>query len=276
MRKSILLVLIFITINLYADDVQNSELTEFVDGTPAVASEVNDNYQVLKDAINDNDSRLDAIESTGADITGVTAGTGLSGGGSSGTVTLSIANDSLTSTQLGVGSVGSSELASSSVYSTEIADGTIVDADISSSAGISMNKINTFAAQSATTATYTVTDFNEETIHSLSLNIPAAGYIMAFGSCTAEWTNSSTSNDDAIVGASLSTTTSIGSNNSVFNVLQHVEGTRSPLCTFNCQSMFYFSSGGTKTIYLLARGGGTGDSANYARGNIMLLYIPNK
>lgn len=70
------------------------------------------------------------------DITRVIAGSGLTGGGESGDVTLAI----------GTGAVTSSHLASSSVYSTEIANGTIVSADISSSAGIGATKINGTAA----------------------------------------------------------------------------------------------------------------------------------
>jgi hypothetical protein len=69
-------------------------------------------------------------------ITGVTAGTGLSGGGSSGTVTLNVVN----------GGIGTTQLADSSVTSTKIADGTIVDADINATAAIAPAKIAGTAA----------------------------------------------------------------------------------------------------------------------------------
>lgn len=45
-----------------ADDVDASAVTTFQDGTPALAGEVNGNFQALIDAINDNASRLAALE----------------------------------------------------------------------------------------------------------------------------------------------------------------------------------------------------------------------
>jgi len=46
----------------YADKVDSSSVTTFQDGTPAVAGEVNGNFQALIDAINDNAARLAALE----------------------------------------------------------------------------------------------------------------------------------------------------------------------------------------------------------------------
>jgi len=55
---------LFLTGSVFADEVDESSVTSFTDGTPAVAGEVNANFQALIDAINDNASRIAALESS--------------------------------------------------------------------------------------------------------------------------------------------------------------------------------------------------------------------
>jgi hypothetical protein len=69
----------------------------------------------------------------GSLITSLSAGSGLTGGGSQGTVSLGIQNGGVTATHLAANSVGASELAVNSVTSSHIVNGTITYADTNTS-----------------------------------------------------------------------------------------------------------------------------------------------
>ena len=76
---------------------------------------------------------IDAASSTG-DITAVTAGTGMSGGGTDGDVTLDMAAGDVTTTEIADGTIASVDIAVDAVTTAEILDATIVTADLANDA----------------------------------------------------------------------------------------------------------------------------------------------
>ena len=87
---------------------------DFVNGTPANADEVNANFSAVESAVNDNHNRISTLESAPppGDITDVLAGSGLSGGGSSGSVILSVAPNGIDSSHLQDGSITGADILS--------------------------------------------------------------------------------------------------------------------------------------------------------------------
>ena len=151
-------------------------LNTFVAGEPAVAADVNANFTAVKAAVDDNNasmvdkqdlvtgscaagSSIRVINSDGSvtcqadtigngDITAVYSGSGLSGGGSGGAVTLSIPTGGITAAHIATNAVGSAEIGNNAVGAAEIIDGSVGSAEIANNA-VGQSEIATNAVGSA-------------------------------------------------------------------------------------------------------------------------------
>ena len=139
-----------------AADINSSEVQRRVSGSVAAGQAIR--------AINI-DGSVTAVAVGNGDITAVTATGGLTGGGTSGAVTVQVATNGITAAHIASGAVGTdevalnsltaSDLAPGSVGTSEIFDGSISDMDISSSAGIATSKISGTAVNLSSQQTIT-------------------------------------------------------------------------------------------------------------------------
>ncbi|PQJ33830.1 hypothetical protein BSZ35_03730 [Salinibacter sp. 10B] len=82
------------------------------------------------------DNQFTWVDAATGDVTGVTAGGGLAGGGTSGNLTLSVPEGAITAARLADGSVETDKLAEGAVTTQKIADGTVEAIDLAPGAAV--------------------------------------------------------------------------------------------------------------------------------------------
>lgn len=219
-----------------------------------------------------------------ADITAVNAGTGLTGGGTSGSVTL---NSDLNVVQARVTGSGTSTQAIRAINS----DGTVVVSNIPQgdiTAVNAGNGLNGGGTSGSVSLTVDPTDFNgsnpalesrdaveivgdaDVTLTSASITTPGSGRVVALGTAVAEC-NGCVSDATAYMTISTSSTGSASIGDFAFRDMSPNQ-----YATFVVMTT-YAVGAGTHTYYLRARRSGTGGgtSIDFFRGTIQLIFIPN-
>lgn len=262
-------------------------LIQFAPNTTARASEVNQNFNDVKTAVN---SKLDETVGScpagssiraiapngvvtcevddvgvggGGDITGVIAGTGLAGGGLSGDVTLSV----------GTGAITAAHLGTASVASDGIANGSVTDADVSASAAIAITKIagdagfevGGFWSNSNVPATPT-------SLGSIAVSAPGPGEILLFMGGTALL------QDEIVLNFG------IGTSPTAYTVYQStgIVGSAGNVTSFHPMAAvlgYPVSSAGTYTFYALADKNDplvTGNNANVSAVSLVAIFVPKR
>lgn len=318
MKKSVALALVLVSGSftgkaLAATDGSVLLPNTFTAGTPALAEQVNANFAALQNAVNASNSRLTTAEGTivskqnrvsgacasgyaiqainadgsvlcqpdtnsGGDITGVIAGSGLSGGGTTGDVALFIPDGAITSSHIANGSVGtlaiangavaSGNLAAGAVGAAAIADGVVSAVKIADEPGITYTGVLGEGLALSTCNTTTM-------VNAIAVNAPSSGYIYVSASgsfCTYTGGVSSTLvMDDAPPG---SFPFADGGNwvhdyRAVARVCAEAEQT-----PFNFQNVYQVAGPGLYTYYLNACVSAAGNQTLFATHPMIGMYFP--
>lgn len=223
----VVLVVAFATMPVFADELTDAELHTFAAGTPARASEVNENFDAVQGAINDNDARIDALQvappSHDHDASDITSGT------------LSDSRLSSSVSRLGP-SIESGEITNGTITGLDIASSSIGAGDLLQEAGMDWQSIS----ETRIDVTSAVN------VASVTLSVPASGYVVVRfdGNCWADY-------GDLIVLAASNTSASWTPNDGNVGVYQHASLSRAGQ-GFSHTRVYTVSGSGNYTYYAVA------------------------
>lgn len=144
----------------YANQAHLADQAGFADDAQTLAGEDPDFYLNWGDMTNVPAGFADGVDNVGTgDITGVTAGSGLSGGGTSGNVSLSVPANGITATHIATGAVGTSEIADESITTADIENFSIYGPDLANESVTSL-KIADGTITGTDIADYSITNVN--------------------------------------------------------------------------------------------------------------------
>ncbi len=190
------------------------------------------------------------------DITSVSAGSGLVGGGTNGAVTLSV----------GSGAITSAHLANNCVSSGNIVDGSLMATDLGDEAGlVTRNNVN-FISLSVSTPTK---------LDSITITAPTSGFVMVYASSYVQMFHNTAGQQTVVRGwisVAPSTTTDFDS----FNYLVLPPGAGTGIW-YQSMSLVAFKSvsAGAHKYYLVGDlGNSTSQPASIARPHLMAQFFP--
>ena len=302
MGLGVLVLLLLLTNGaLWAGDITGGATTAittlktFAAGNPASAGEVNQNFALVRDAVNDNDARLDALAAGGVTSAHIADGAVTSADIAADTITAAdIAADAVGASEIAAGAVGTSEIADGTVSSTDILDGTITSADIAAdtitAANIATGAVGTAEILDGTITaadiaaepgieysdvsgygTQTAFPTSNSTFASVSVTAPAAGYV--FVVATGEiYIPAAKYNNYTYLGLDTSESTTIPAYGRNVIKIYSESNVYAPTCV----SFTFSVSAGTTYTYYLRGYSDVASSIYYLHQNLAAMFFPTR